>query len=415
MRVVVLGAGVIGVTAAHELRKDGHEVTVVERRSAPASGTSFANAGLVVPGHSFTWASPQAPKILLKSLFDRDQGLRFRPRADPRLWLWTARFLRNCSAERSIRNTRRTLRLTTYSRDRLRGIADETGVAFHARWNGVLYLHRTDESLRRAAARMRVLTDEGADLGIVDPDEACRIDPALAAARGRIAGAVWSPGDGSGDARAFTRDLARHTAERGVSYRFDTAVGDFRLEGGRIAAVETSAGPVAGDVFVLATGVWSPPLARGLGLRLPIYPIKGYSVTLPIADGHDPPGVGGVDQDRLVAYTRFGNRMRVTATAEFAGYDTSHRPADFRHMLATARELFPRGADFESPAYWAGLRPMTPDDLPFIARAGPDNLVVNTGHGHMGWTMAAGSARIAADLVKGDAPAIPLDGLGLDR
>lgn len=415
MKIVVLGAGVVGVATAYELMKDGHEVTVVDGKSEAACGTSYANAGLIAPSHSFSWASPKAPGILLRSLYREGQALRFKPSLDARLWRWSAKFLRNCTATRAVRNTRRKLRLASYSKDCLERIASETGIAFDHVTGGLIYSYRSPASLERGAANMAVLRDEGLDIRVIDTDEVMRLDPSLTGARDHIAGAVWAPDDGSGDARAFTRNLARHIAERGVAFRYDTVVRDFRVAGGGIAEVVTERGPVTGDLYILALGVWSPPFARRIRLDLPVYPIKGYSVTFPVGPDHRPPTLGGVDEDNLVAYARFGDRMRVTATAEFAGYDTRYGPGDYRHMLAAIRELFPQGADYGRPDYWAGLRPMTPEGTPIIGHTRHGNLIVNTGHGHMGWTMAPGSARIVADLVKGETPAIPLDGMGLRR
>lgn len=413
MRVVVLGAGVVGVTTAYELAVDGHEVTVIDRLSEPASETSYANAGLIAPGHSYTWSSPRAPRILLKSLFDRSQALVFRPSLDPRLYAWSLKFLRNCTAERARTNTKRKVRLCSYSQERLAGIAAQTGVAYDGLGGGLLYLYRKPESFERGAKNTRVLSEEGLDLRAISAAEAAVIDPALAGSAGKFAGAIHCPSDASGDARMFTRNLARYCAEKlGVTFLHDTEITGFEASGSRIAAVATSKGRIEGDEFVVCLGVFAPRFARTLGVSLPIYPIKGYSVTLPIGPGHLPPKVGGVDEDNLVAYARFGNRMRVTATAEFAGYDKSHKPSDFSHMLGAARDLFPNAADYAQPEYWAGLRPMTPEGTPIFGRGGRfDNMVMNSGHGHMGWTMAAGSARIAADIVSRKAPEFSPEGM----
>lgn len=402
MRVAVLGAGVVGVTTAYELARDGHEVTVIDRLSEAAGETSFANAGLIAPGHAYTWSSPKAPRILLRSLVDDSQALRFRPSFDPRLWSWSWKFLMNCTAAKASTNTKRKVRLCRYSQDRLKGIAADTGVDYHGLDGGLLYLYRKPESFARGSANTRILSEEGLELRAVSPDEAARIDPALAAVKGKIAGAVYCPSDGSGDARVFTQNLARHCAEKlGVKFMFDTEVKGFETNGDRIARVTTSKGSVAADEFVLCLGVFAPDFARRLGVSLPVYPIKGYSVTMPLDDSNLPPSIGGVDEDNLVAYARFGNRLRVTATAEFAGFDRSHKPEDFRHMLAAIRDIFPNGADYNRPQYWAGLRPMTPEGTPIFGRGGRyANMVFNVGHGHMGWTMSAGSARITADLVK---------------
>ncbi|MEI5682727.1 FAD-dependent oxidoreductase [Mesorhizobium sp. CGMCC 1.15528] len=402
MRVAVLGAGVVGVTTAYELARDGHEVTVIDRLSEVAGETSFANAGLIAPGHAYTWSSPKAPRILLRSLFDDSQALRFKPSLDPRLWSWSWKFLTNCTAEKARTNTKRKVRLCRYSQERLQGIVADTGVDYHGLDGGLLYLYRKPESLARGSANTRILSEEGLELRAVSPDEAARIDPTLATVKDKFAGAVYCPSDGSGDARVFTQNLARHCAEKlGVKFMFDTEVKGFETGGDRIARVTTSKGPVAADEFVLCLGVFAPDFARRLGVSLPVYPIKGYSVTMPIEADNLSPTIGGVDEDNLVAYARFGDRLRVTATAEFAGFDRSHKPEDFRHMLAAIRDIFPNGADYARPQYWAGLRPMTPEGTPILGRGGRfANMVFNVGHGHMGWTMSAGSARITADIVK---------------
>jgi D-amino-acid dehydrogenase len=413
MRVVVLGAGVIGVTTAYELAKDGHEVTVLERHAEPAAETSFANAGLIAPGHSYTWSSPRAPGILWRSLFDDSQALRFKPSLDPRLWSWTLKFLRNCTAERARINTKRKVRLCIYSQAELKRIAGETGVAFHGLEGGLLYLYRSPQSFERGARNTKILAEEGLELKPVDRDEMARIDPALEPVKGEFAGAVFCPSDASGDARVFTQNLARHCAERqGVDFRFNCEIEGFATQGDRVTGVVTKDGVVAADAFVMCLGVFAPFLAKKLGVSLPVYPIKGYSVTLPL-DGRNNPPLGGVDEDNLVAYARFGDRIRATATAEFAGYDRSHRPADFAYMLGVMRKLFPEGANYEKPSYWAGLRPMTPEGTPIFGRGRFRNMVFNAGHGHMGWTMSAGSARIAADLVSDRKPAIDLAGMTL--
>jgi len=411
MRVLVLGAGVVGVTTAYELMKDGHEVTVIERHPAVAQETSFANAGLVAPGHAYTWSSPKAPRILWKSLFDGGQALRFKPSLDPALWAWTWAFLMNCTEAKASTNTRRKVRLCRYSQEQLHRIAAETGIAYHAVTGGLLYLYRTSESFARGAANTRILTEEGLELAVIDRDAAARIDPALAPVKDRIAGAIHCPSDESGDARVFTEALAAHTRDNGVTYRFATEITGFETTADRVTAALTSAGRIPADACIMCLGAFAPRLARELGVALPVYPIKGYSVTLPIGGRNNPPTVGGVDEDNLIAYARFGDRLRVTATAEFAGFDKSHRPEDFTHMLGAIRDLFPDGADYAAPTYWAGLRPMTPDGTPRFGRHRYTNVFYNAGHGHMGWTMAPGAARIAADLLKGERPAIPLEGM----
>jgi D-amino-acid dehydrogenase len=411
MKALVLGGGIIGVTTAYELLRDGWEVTVVERLEAPAMFTSHANAGLVACGHAYTWASPSAPKIMWKSLFDSDQALRFRPNLDPALWRWTWKFLRNCSADKAARNTTRKVGLCRYSQDMLHRVVGETGVTYDGRTGGLIYFYRKPESFETGVARLHVLTDNGVKLEVLDAAGAALLDPALAPVKDQIAGAIYAPTDESGDACIFTQALARKCTEMGAMFKFSTSVTGFDTEGDRVAAVLTDKGRETADAVVLALGVYSPHLARQLGADLPVYPVKGYSVTVPVAGRNNPPRLGGVDEDNLVAYCPMGDRIRITATAEFAGYDTSHKPGDFRYMLSVARALFPEGADYSAPTYWAGLRPMTPEGTPIFGRGRHANLWFNTGQGHMGWTMSCGSARVTADLMAGRTPAIDLTGM----
>ncbi|PWC54068.1 D-amino acid dehydrogenase [Azospirillum sp. TSA6c] len=411
MKVIVMGSGVVGVTTAYCLLKDGHEVTVVERHDGAADETSFANAGLVAPGHAYTWASPKAPRILLKSLWRNDQALRFRLRLDPALWAWSLKFLGNCRSDRVAVNTARKVRLSLYSQDMLHQVVEDTGVAFDGAKGGLLYLYRSPAAFDAGVAKMRILTDNGLPLEVVDRDRAAAIDPALSATKDRIVGGIYAPSDESGDARLFTRNLADWCAERGVRFLYGTTIRGVETAAGEVTGLVTDKGTLTADAYVLAMGCQSAALAKPLGLSLPIYPIKGYSVTVPVAGRNNTPRIGGVDEENLVAYAPMGDRLRITATADFAGYDKRHSPADFQAMLAAARDLFPDAADYSRPSYWAGLRPMTPEGTPIFGRGRQRNLFLNTGHGHMGWTMSCGSARITADLIAGRTPAIPLDGM----
>lgn len=265
----------------------------------------------------------------------------------------------------------------------------------------------------RCASRAALLLDDGQDLRAIDRNEAARIDPALEPVKDKFAGAIHCPTDASGDSRKFTLGVAERCVELGASFLYQTTVTGFESEGDRITGVATDEGRESADVYVLALGCESPILARPLGVRLPIYPVKGYSVTVPVAGRNNPPNVGGVDEDNLVAYVRMGNRLRVTATAEFAGYDLSHKPGDFTGMLNTVRDIFPEGGDYGQPVYRACLRPMTPEGTPRFGLGAQRNLYYNVGHGHMGWTMACGAARITADLIAGREPEIDLEGMTL--
>jgi D-amino-acid dehydrogenase len=413
MRILIMGAGVAGVTAAWRLLEDGHAVTVGERQPAAAAETSFANAGLVAPGHAFAWASPKAAKTLVKSLVLKDQPLRFRLSSEPAFWRWSAKFLAQCTSARARRNTAIKHRLCRYSQQALQAVADQTGIAYDGARKGILYLHRSQSTLDRGVANMQILRDAGQELEVVDRERAAAIDPALAPSKDKIAGAIYSPGDESGDACKFTRALADLCIERGATFHYGTTIKALAAAGDRIERVVTERGDLTADHYVLACGSYSPLLARTIGEQVSVYPIKGYSLTVPVDGANNPPTVGGVDEDNLCAYVRLGDRVRATAVAEFAGYDTSHRPADFRSMVKALEDLFPGGADYGRPQYWACLRPMTPEGTPILGRGRFANLHYNTGHGHMGWTMACGTARICADLIAGREPELPLEGLTL--
>jgi len=411
MRVVVLGGGVVGVTTAYQLQKDGHDVVVLERNAEVAAGTSWGNAGMIAPGHSFVWSSPKAPLILLKSLVLKDQALRFRFSPDPRLYTWSWLFLMECTKEKARRNTLLKHRLAAYSQTVLKQVVAEEAIDYDRNDRGIMYFHRSQEAFDRGVAQMKLLEEDGQEIKILDSAGVVALDPSLASAKERIVGAIYCPTDETGDPAKFTRSLAAKVAARGGEIKTGATISGLETSGDRVAGVATDKGTVKGDAYVLALGSESPLLARDIGLRLPIYPVKGYSLTIPIGNHRLPPTIASVDEHNLVAISRFGDRVRVTATAEFAGYDLSHKPSDFTFMNRVTEELYPEGADYDRAEMWAGLRPMTPTNLPFFGRARFGNLFLNTGHGHIGWTMSHGSARITADLIVGRTPAIPMDGL----
>jgi D-amino-acid dehydrogenase len=411
MKILVLGAGIAGITTAYELNRDGHEVTVIEREAEPASFTSFANAGLMAPGHAYAWSSPAAPGILLRSLWRGDQALRLKPRADPAFWRWMWRFWKECTAERAALNTIRKVRLCNYSQSVFHETLARTKVKYDGRGGGLLYLYRSEAGLAAAAAKSKILSENGCAIETLDRDGVARADPALASVKQNLAGAIYAKNDESGDCRLFARNMASWLKGQGVAFKFGTTVTGFETTGDRIEAVVTDKGRVTADAIVLGLGVYSPHLARQIGHELPIYPVKGYAMTALVAGRNNPPAIGGVDEETLVAYAPYGDRVRVTATAEFSGYDRSHRPEDFRTMLATMRTLFPDGADWSRAEFWAGLRPMTPQGTPILGGSRLANLWFNTGQGHMGWTMSHGAARITADLIAGKSPQIALEGM----
>ena len=412
MKVLVMGGGVIGITTAYYLAREGHEVSVVDRHEAAALETSYANAGLIAPGHAFAWASPKAPKILLTSLFQADRALRLKPRLSWRQWSWLWLFLMQCTAERARANTLRKLRLCLYSVECLDEVVRETRVEFDGLSKGNFYLYRSPRTFDAGVAHTAVLRENGLDLRVMDRDQLAVLEPALDPVKHKIAGGMYSPRDQSGDAHRFSRHLAAWCAERlGVEFRYRTRIRRIEAGDGRIRRVLTEQGALGADLYVLALGCASPFLSEPIGVKLPVYPVKGYSVTIPVGETNLSPRMGGVDEDHLVALCPMGRRLRITSTAEFAGYERSHRQSDFRGMFNAARDLFPSGGDFDQPEYWAGLRPMTPTTVPILGRARYENLYLNVGHGHIGWTMSCASAKLTADLVAGRRPEIDVGGL----
>lgn len=416
MRIAILGAGVIGVTTAYELAKDGAEVIVVDRQPGPGLETSFANGGQISANHATPWATPAAPWQALKWLGRVDAPLLLHLRWDPALFAWLARFLRNCTRARLRVNIERALRLALYGRQRLAVVRAETAIAYDDLRCGILHIFRSRREFEAALPGVKLMNSLGCRREVVDADGCMAIEPALAGARRQLVGGVFSPDDESGDAYLFTRQLAAQAAARGATFRYGTTVRRLVASDGRLVAAETDGGTLTADAFVLALGSYSPLLARPLGLRLPVYPGKGYSVTLPVRPpGDGAPRVSLIDDEHKMVYSRLGARLRIAGTAEFAGYDTGVNEARARFLLATALALFPRAGEAAAAEFWAGLRPSTPDGVPLIGPTPLANLYLNTGHGTLGWTMACGSARVVADLVLGRTPEIAIDGLTLDR
>jgi D-amino-acid dehydrogenase len=412
-KALVLGAGIVGITMAYELWRDGHQVTVVDREAGAADFTSFGNAGMIAPGHAYAWASPAAPMILLKSLWRNDQALRLKPSLDPAFLKWMWKFWGECNAERAALNTRRKVRLCNYSQSVFHETRKATNVNYDANGGGILYLFRSAGAFEAANRKADVLRAEGAVINVLDRDGIGEKDPALDDRKDQFAGALHAANDETGDCRIFTRNLVSWLEDKGVTFKWNTEVRGFATEGDRISELVTDKGKLSADIIVLSLGVYSPHVARQLGIDLPIYPVKGYSMTIPIAGRNNAPKIGGIDEESLVAYSPMGDRLRVTATAEFSGYGREFKPSDFRHMTSVIKGLFPDGADYARTEYWAGLRPMTPEGTPILGTTKFSNLWMNTGQGHMGWTMSHGASRIVADLIAGRAPAIPLEGMTL--
>lgn len=411
MRVLVMGGGVVGVTAAYELQKDGHDVVLVERNESVGTETSWGNAGMVAPGHSFAWSSPHAPMILLKSLFLRDQSLRFKPSLDLDLWSWSLKFLSQCTKSRSEYNTIRKHRLASYSQQVLHRTLADLGIDYDRVDRGILYFYRSQGRLEAGIEHMQVLGRNGQKIEVLNRRQVLELEPALRHVGDRIAGGIYCPTDETGDCNKFTTALAAHCAANGAEIRTGETVVGIDASGDEITGVRTDKGALKADAYVMALGNQSRGLARTLGVSLPIYPVKGYSLTIPVGDCKSPPTIGSVDEENLVAISPFGDRVRVTATAEISGYSKSHKPSDFAFMARVARENYPEGAKHDKAHMWAGLRPMTPTNLPIIGRKRHRNLYYDTGHGHIGWTMSHGSARILADVVGGRKPALALESI----
>jgi len=416
MKTLVLGGGVVGVTTAYFLAKAGHEVTLVEEKDAVGLEATGGNAGIIAPGHSFAWASPRAPRMLWQSLRGAETAIRVRLTADPRLYAWGLRFLRECTSERARRNTLIKLRLCQYSQRVMDELVRAEGIEYQAIYKGALYMHRDPAEFEAGIKKMALLAEHGQKQEILDANALARLEPAFEPVKSKIAGAIRDLGDSSGDSRLFSEALARVARDKhGLAIKLGTRVGALRADGDRIGGVVTSGGLLTADSYVLALGVGAPIVARTAGVSLPIYPAKGYSSTFPLKPGGLAPTISGVDEQWLVGWSRLGDRLRLTSTAEFAGYDWGWTPRDFNNILRLARDLFPEAADYERGEYRACLRPMTPDGPPILGLARHRNLFLNCGHGHMGWTMACGTARIVTDLMTGRMPDLDLEGLTVRR
>jgi D-amino-acid dehydrogenase len=415
MKIIILGGGVIGVTAAYYLMADGHEVTVVEAREGAGLETSFANGGQLVASHSEPWAAPGTLKLMLKWLGRRDMPIVLRLRADPAFLAWSLRFLRNCTSQRAAVHTARNIRLGLANRALMAELREATGIAYDGAQTGTLTLYRDAKSFDEAGHYAAVLEAHGCEAELLDPERTVALEPALAQNRSRITGALHAPDDELGDCYKFTAALAEYCASRGASFRFGTRVNGLEVEGDHIVGAVTDAGRIEADAVVLAAGVASARLARPLGLRLPVIPVKGYALTVPIDDAKKVPRRGVTDMGSRVVFAPLGARLRIVSTAEFAGFDTSLNQRRLTLMRKAARVLLPGAADYASAEPWAGLRPATPDNVPILGPTKYRNLWLDTGHGTLGWTQACASGRLVADLVAERTPSVDLEGLTLDR
>lgn len=415
MKVLVLGSGVIGVTCAYQLALAGHEVTVVDRQPAAALETSYGNAGEVSPGYSAPWAGPGVPIKAIKWLLMRHRPLVIRPNVDLGLIRWGLAMLRNCTAARYEINKGRMVRLAEYSRDCLKELRAQTGIRYDERTQGTLQLFRTQAQFDGTAADIEILKRYGVAYEVLDRDGCIRNEPALAHVRDKFVGGLRLPGDETGDCFKFTQNLAALAAQRGVTFRYGTRIDALKLAGKQIDGVVTDAGTLKADAYLVALGSYSPLLLRRVGIRIPVYPVKGYSITVPITDTGGAPESTVMDETHKVAVTRLGERIRVGGTAELAGYTLKLHEARRETLTHVVSDLFPHGGDVARAEFWCGLRPMTPDGTPVVGATRVPNLYLATGHGTLGWTMAAGTGRVMADLISGRAPGVDLAGLTVDR
>ena len=415
MKVLVLGAGVIGVTAAYELAGAGHEVTVVDRQPAPALETSYANAGEVSPGYSAPWAGPGVPLKAIKWLAMHHRPLVIRPHVDMAFVAWVLAMLRNCTAARYAINKSRMVRLTEYSRDCLRALRASTGIAYDERMQGTLQLFRTQKQFDGSASDIAVLRESGVAFELLDRAGCIRHEPALAQVRDKFVGGLLLPGDETGDCFKFTQRLAALAAVRGVAFRFGTTIRAIVRNGTVVDGVATEGETLTADAYLVALGSHSPLLLGPIGVHIPVYPVKGYSITVPIVDATGAPESTVMDETHKVAVTRLGDRIRVGGTAELAGYTLKLHEARRNTLTHVVSDLFPKGGDVSRAEFWCGLRPMTPDGTPVIGATPIANLFLATGHGTLGWTMAAGTGRVMADVISGRAAGIDLSGLTIAR
>jgi len=415
MKVVILGAGVIGVTNAYFLAREGHDVTVIDRQPEPAMETSFANAGEISPGYSAPWAGPGVPLKAVKWLLMRHSPLVIQPLLDPDMWKWGASMLRNCTSARYSINKARMVRLAEYSRDVIKDLRSEIGIQYDERTQGTLQMFRTQKMLDGAAKDMKILDEYGVPYELLDRDGCLKVEPGLKHVPEKVAGGLRLINDETGDCLLFTQRLAEEAKKLGVEFKMTTTIKRLIKEGGKITGVETDQGIEKGDAYVMALGSFSPLLLKGVGIKVPIYPVKGYSLTLPIINEDASPVSTIMDEYHKVAITRLGDRIRVAGTAELAGYDNTLQESRRGTVAHVVNDLFGKGGDMAQSEFWCGLRPMTPDGTPCVGETSIENLYLNTGHGTLGWTMACGSGRLLSQIITGQKTEIDTDGLTIAR
>jgi len=411
MKVLVLGAGVIGVTTAWYLQEEGHSVAIVDRREAPAMETSFANGGQISAGHAEPWANPQAPAKILKWIWRDDAPLLFRLRMDPNQWKWGLKFLAECLPGPTRDNIAQLARLALFSRESLGELRAATGIAYDALTLGILIFYTDADAYEHALKAAAIMREFGLDRVPKTVDEAIAIEPALASARAKLVGATYTPSDESGDAHLFTQRLAEKVIARGGTFHPGRAIVKLDADDGRVTSVRVrdpqgEESFMRADAYVVALSSYSPLLTRPIGIDLPVYPAKGYSASVPVRDARKAPHVSLTDDSAKIVITRLGERLRIAGTAELSGYSTDLNPVRCQALIERTRELFPEAGRYEEAAFWTGLRPSTPSNRPIIGATRFPNLYVNTGHGTLGWTLACGSARSLARIISGRDPGV---------
>ena len=413
MKVLILGAGVVGVSSAWYLSQAGHEVTVIDRQSAAALETSFANGGQISVSHAEPWSNPHAPARALAWMGREDAPLLFRLRWDPALFDWSWRFLRECTPGRTRENIRDIVALALYSRERLKTLREDTGIEYDHLERGILHVYTDPKEFAASIEASRVLREFGCDRRTVDADECVAIEPALSASRPILVGGDYTPLDESGDALTFSQNLALLCQKRGVTFRYGLEVERLLGETGKVTGVRvrTPAGAselLQADAYVAAMGSYTPQHVRPLGVPLPVYPAKGYSATIPLGEDSVAPSVAMTDDGHKLVFSRLGQRLRVAGTAEFNGYNTALNEIRCQALIKRTHQLFPELRPAGDPVFWCGLRPSTPSNVPYIGRSRVPNLYLNTGHGTLGWTMACGAGSALADIVDGREPPVRL-------
>ncbi|MGE9549999.1 D-amino acid dehydrogenase [Erwinia amylovora] len=414
MRVVILGSGVVGVASAWYLAQAGHEVTVIDRQPGVALETSAGNAGQISPGYAAPWAAPGVPLKAVKWMFQRHAPLAVRLDGSRFQLEWMWQMLRNCDMQHYQQNKSRMVRLAEYSRDCIKALRQDTGIAYEGRQGGTLQLFRTTQQFESATKDIAVLKEAGVPYELLEASQLAEAEPALAATRHKLTGGLRLPNDETGDCQLFTQCLAEMAAAAGVTFRFNTSVDALLQDGAQIAGVKCGAEIVKADAYVVAFGSYSTGLLNDI-VKVPVYPLKGYSLTIPIKDAEAAPVSTVLDETYKVAITRFDDRIRVGGMAEIVGYNTKLLPARRETLEMVVSDLYPRGGHIEQASFWTGLRPMTPDGTPIVGRTPLKNLYLNTGHGTLGWTMACGSGQLISDIISGRTPAIAADDLSVMR